>query len=204
MEKKYHYCYVTTNIVNNKKYVGDHSTNNLDDGYLGSGNIFTHSVIKYGKENFKKEILEFFDTKQEAFDAQVNYINEYNSLIPSGYNISPTGGHNVGGCFSEETIEKLRIGSKYKKSKEQREKIRNGVKLAIKEKRLTVPSWEGRTHSNESKEKMSNSQKGKIMSKESKEKNRMSHKKENLAISTRSKMSESAKKRWENYRKNKN
>jgi group I intron endonuclease len=107
-KKKYHYVYVTTNLKNGKKYVGDHSTDNLDDGYLGSGNLFTEKVKEYGKNNFQKEIIEFFNTKIEAFKEQEKWINEHNTLVPNGYNISPTGGHNVSKCWNELSLKKKR------------------------------------------------------------------------------------------------
>jgi group I intron endonuclease len=107
MERQFNYVYVTTNIKNGKRYIGDHSTDNLNDGYLGSGIILGHAIKKYGKENFKKEILEKFDTRKEAFDAQEKWINEYNTLRPNGYNISPKGGLNVKGCHSKETLEQI-------------------------------------------------------------------------------------------------
>ena len=45
-EKKYNYVYITTNLENKKQYVGDHSTNNINDGYLGSGKILWKSIEK--------------------------------------------------------------------------------------------------------------------------------------------------------------
>jgi hypothetical protein len=48
--------YKTTNLINGKIYVGQDSKNNPK--YLGSGIVLNHAIKKYGKDNFKKEILE--------------------------------------------------------------------------------------------------------------------------------------------------
>ncbi len=121
--KKFHYVYVITNLVNNKQYIGDHSTDNLKDDYLGSGKpLFENAKKKYKRENFKKDILEFFDTKQGAFDAQEKYIFKYSTLAPSGYNLSPKGGLRVQGCHSKETIEKIRQSNLGKKRSEKTKK----------------------------------------------------------------------------------
>ena len=105
MEKKFNFVYLTTNLINGKQYVGDHASNDLDSwktkNYLGSGHYLYYAIKKYGRDNFKKEILEQYNTRQEAFDAQEKYINEYNTLVPNGYNISPKGGAGIN-CFSEE------------------------------------------------------------------------------------------------------
>ena len=110
MAKKYNYTYLTTNILNGKQYIGEHSSNSLNDSYIGSGRPILQNAIKlHGKENFKKEILEFFPTKEAAFNAQEKYINEYNTLAPNGYNISPKGGHKYKGSVSENSKHLMRI-----------------------------------------------------------------------------------------------
>ena len=93
---KIHYVYVTTNLQNGKQYVGDHTITKRGSYYLGSGSVFSKAVKKYGSCNFFKEILEWFDTKQEAFNAQEKYIKIFNTLIPNGYNVDPKGGLYVG------------------------------------------------------------------------------------------------------------
>jgi group I intron endonuclease len=49
--------YITKNLITGKKYVGKDSYNNPD--YLGSGSLLLEDIKKYGKENFKKDILEY-------------------------------------------------------------------------------------------------------------------------------------------------
>jgi group I intron endonuclease len=108
MEKKYHFVYITTNIINGKQYVGDHSTYNINDNYLGSGNLIIVAIKKYGKKNFERKILETCESKEAAFLAQEKYINEYNTLIPSGYNVDPIGGHGTnGGYMLKQSKEKI-------------------------------------------------------------------------------------------------
>jgi hypothetical protein len=75
-ERKYHYIYKITNIINNKFYVGMHSTDNLDDGYLGSGKRLWYSLRKYGSENFKLNILEFYPDRISLKNREQELINE--------------------------------------------------------------------------------------------------------------------------------
>ena len=71
-----HYIYKTTNIITGKFYVGMHSAFNLDDGYLGSGKRLWYSIKKYGKENHKKEILEFCKDRNELIKREEEIVNE--------------------------------------------------------------------------------------------------------------------------------
>lgn len=75
-EKRYHYLYKTTNLINGKFYIGVHSTFNLNDGYLGSGKRLKYSINKYGRENFKIEILEFFENQIEKFQRESEIVND--------------------------------------------------------------------------------------------------------------------------------
>lgn len=75
-QKKYHYIYKTTNLINGKYYIGMHSTDNLNDGYIGSGKRLWYSINKYGKENFKCEILEFLPDRVTLKEREKELVNE--------------------------------------------------------------------------------------------------------------------------------
>ena len=62
----YGYIYKTTNLINNKMYIGKHRSTVFEpDKYIGSGPILIKAIKKYGKENFKCELIEWCETKQQ-------------------------------------------------------------------------------------------------------------------------------------------
>lgn len=75
-QKKYHYIYKTTCKITGKFYVGMHSSDSLDDGYLGSGKILCYSRAKYGDENHTREILEICDSRERLKSREKEIVNE--------------------------------------------------------------------------------------------------------------------------------
>ena len=64
-QRKFHYIYKITRLdESGKYYIGMHSTDNVDDGYFGSGSYLSKSIKKHGKEKHGKEILEFLDSRE--------------------------------------------------------------------------------------------------------------------------------------------
>lgn len=101
MKRKYNYFYKITNHINNHFYFGVHCTDNLDDGYMGSGTRLHYAYKKYGIENFSKEILKYFDTIQEAYDYEAEIVTEDLVNNPECYNIQCGGkGWNSHGTVS--------------------------------------------------------------------------------------------------------
>ena len=88
---QYHYFYKITNLINNHFYYGVHNTNNLNDGYMGSGVRLHYAYKKYGIENFEKEILKFFNTSKEAFEYEAEIVNEELIKDNNCYNIQMGG-----------------------------------------------------------------------------------------------------------------
>jgi hypothetical protein len=62
------FVYITTNLINGKKYLGKH--NGKHEGYLGSGTILKTAIKKYGKENFKREIIKECSSDKEAYELE--------------------------------------------------------------------------------------------------------------------------------------
>lgn len=60
-QRKYYFTYKTTNTITGKWYIGMHSTDNLEDGYIGSGIYLSRSIKKYGKGCHKMEVLTYFE-----------------------------------------------------------------------------------------------------------------------------------------------
>lgn len=87
------YVYITTNLVNGKKYIGYHKSTQFDEWYKGSGTLLWKAINKYGWDNFSTEIVKEFDSCEEALLYESELISEldaisskeYYNLYPGGY-----------------------------------------------------------------------------------------------------------------------
>lgn len=135
----YYTVYRTINLITKAEYIGVHKTKNLYDSYLGSGSVLKLAFTKYGKENFKKEILFVFDNPKDMLAKEAELVNEEYVKREDTYNL-------ISGGIGREFI-----------SEETRKRIREGVVKSITEesRKKMSESSKGKLHSQDTKNKMS-------------------------------------------------
>lgn len=101
----YHVLYEITNKTNGKKYIGIHSTNNLNDNYFGSGVAIKKALEKYGIKNFDKEILKMCDSREELLEEEKKFITQSVVNDDKFYNLS------LGGSSYIDSIKSLDNGA---------------------------------------------------------------------------------------------
>ena len=79
--------YQVTNNLNGKIYVGVHKTNDLHDGYMGSGKVIKAAIAKHGIENFTKVILEQFETSAAMYAREKEVVTDEFLLREDTYNL---------------------------------------------------------------------------------------------------------------------
>lgn len=126
----YHTIYLITNQVNGKKYIGKHSTDNLDDGYMGSGIAIKKALQKHGTEKFIKEYLHIFDNEYDMEQKEKEIITEDIVKDNNYYNMAPGGqGGNVIKHSEESKKRKSQAISKKLKGKPKSEAHRKSISL---------------------------------------------------------------------------
>lgn len=94
------YIYKTTNLVNNKVYIGK-SEKSFNPNYLGSGLLLHRAIKKHGIKNFKLELIENCNTSQELNEREKYWIDFYYG--PLCYNLAEGGtGGNTTKFYSSE------------------------------------------------------------------------------------------------------
>lgn len=171
--KKFHFIYKTTNLLNNKFYIGMHSTSNLKDGYMGSGTYLRRSIRKYGIDNFKLEILEWYNTRDELIEREKEIITENHINNPNCYNMK-NGGLGGGKFHSKEHqfkcsqaaglkhSERLKTDEEYRKKRSKQITESNNKRIQKGELKSWKENydWTGKKHTTETLQKMKESKKG--------------------------------------------
>ena len=165
METKFYILYKTTNLKNNKFYIGVHETFNLEDGYLGSGKKFKNSLNYHGKENFKREILEYFNDSKSMYSREREIVNEELLKNRKCLNIGLGGKCAHRGFISKEhqlKCQRAAANSTNKKRwSDNRESNVEKLKGRLKGNTYAMGSnsFTGKVHSDETRKKMSNTKK---------------------------------------------
>lgn len=171
-QKKYHYIYKTTNVINGKYYIGMHSTDNLNDGYIGSGKRLWYSINHYGKENHICEILEYCKDREALSKREEEIVNQQLLGEDLCMNLALGGGtgfdfindnnlNNKCGQFligGKASAEKLKTDDEYRKTHSERSSIL--MTKMHSEGKIRYNTFTDKKHSDESKKKMSESKKG--------------------------------------------
>ncbi len=156
--RKFHYIYkITRTDGSGKYYIGMHSTDDLEDGYFGSGMLLWKSIDAHGKEKHVKEILEFLPTRRELKERERVLVNEEILNDPKCMNLRLGGD----GWCSEEAAKVAVIGNKSHRRNHQQISIKRFSTMVLNRTTLFsgktgqhTKSMLGKKHSEETKQKM--------------------------------------------------
>lgn len=136
----YRYIYkitCTAGRFKDKFYFGQHTTDNLNDGYKGSGHLITDYYKKHPND-YIKEIISYHNSQEELNQAEYDIIKDW---LNNPICLNLIGGGNKGGV-TDEYRQKMR-------------EVQIGLQAGEKH-----PMY-GKHHTEESKRKMSENRKGK-------------------------------------------
>ena len=174
----YYTLYRITNLIDSKIYIGVHKTNDLNDGYMGSGVYINRDINKHGVENFIKEIIHISPSQEQIFEMEGLTVNQTFVVRKDTYNLKVDGfggwdyinnanlnlegfkfinnnhlNNSVGQCFI--TGKKLQNDTLFKQY------FSKCVSDGIKENKRKNDHFKDKTHTNKTKKIMSLSHQGK-------------------------------------------
>lgn len=110
----YGFIYITTNLTNNKRYVGRKKYSKGWENYLGSSKMLLADIKSLGVDQFKRDILEECCCKEELAKREIFWQQHFNVKVSSDF-------YNI--VIASEGFDTS--GSKYSYSDEQKRKIWN-------------------------------------------------------------------------------
>ena len=208
----YGYIYMTTNLVNGKKYIGKKKSETfLHEQYLGSGTYLNRAIDKYGKENFKVELIEECEDKDILNEREKYWISHYRSVENINlYNVAQggEGGDTISGLneidynayidkISKPRSEEFKQAQSKRFCGENNPMYGKHYKATWDRTSENNPFY-GKHHTSEFRSKISNQNRGRKHTPEELDKMRKSHLGKKHSEETKRKMSESRKKYWNN------
>ncbi len=173
---KYYTVYKITNIDSNKVYIGVHKTSDLNDNYMGSGNMIKCAINKHGVDKFKKEYIAIFDNPEQMYNLESELVTEDFIKRNDTYNMKIGG--SGGWDFCNTNNKRVDISEQFKRNPIIKDKSLLNANKRLSELRLDE-SWKskvsrkqslsakgnqrflGKTHTDETKKRMSLSHEGK-------------------------------------------
>lgn len=109
----YGFIYITTNMINGKKYLGQRKFNDGWINYLGSGVLIQQAIETYGKENFSRNIVCFCNSEQELNETEYE-LSVWLDVVDSDdwYNLVFGGGTTAGWHPTQATKDKIALRAK--------------------------------------------------------------------------------------------
>lgn len=86
-----HYVFCTTNLINGMTYTGMTSRDLPNTNYIGSGAEMEEAIKKFGRENFKREIIGIYPTREMALLAEKIEVGD-EWTASTNYNLIKGGG----------------------------------------------------------------------------------------------------------------
>lgn len=212
------YIYAVTNILNGKKYVGQHTLVKNDKlkskDYFASGTAIQAAVKKYGRKAFKREVLEWTTDLSNLSHLEYNWICIFEKEFgrENMYNLDFKENTASNGVWKQDEFKYTTSKERYKKSirkywdnmtDEERQKIRDSHKGQVAWNKGISPSKEQREKQSakmkcrhlteEQKRKISEALKGRKLSEEHKKNLSIAAKGKKMSEEARQKMSEAKK-----------
>ena len=167
----YGFIYMTKNLITGKLYIGQHKrTMNIkdinDNWYLGSGVVLKKAIVKYGVENFQRQIIYECDSQDELNYMEQIFIQFYNAVDDENFYNLVAGGNGIQKMkFTEEQKEHMRKPHAPMSEETKKQWIaahKNTITETGRKKisQNTIQKLTGYIHSDQSRKNMSNAHKG--------------------------------------------
>lgn len=168
----YGFIYITTNMVNGMKYLGQRKFYRDWKSYLGSGKTLLQAIQKYGKENFVRNIVCICNSPSELNQTEYD-LSIFLNVVESSdwYNLKYGGDSMEGYSPPPEVRAKISKANKGKPAPNKGMPMSEEAKRKQREAQSGEKSaWYGRKHTDETKQKIRDKRIGTYASQETKNK----------------------------------